>query len=121
MDLCLIFKKLMRHGGTEASVTNGLKYYPDGRCELDLPRDFHPAQIRAAAVVGISFGSLFAMGSDRPDPIAKIASAKLAEVSYPIEGLSRAADFAAHLVTQFAHHGRAGFQAVGNNLKYRNQ
>ena len=41
----------------------------------DLPRDFHPALIRAAAVVVMPFGALFAMGSGMPDPIAKIVSA----------------------------------------------
>ncbi len=41
----------------------------------DLPRDFHPALIRASAVVVMPFGALFAMGSGMPDPIAKIVSA----------------------------------------------
>lgn len=41
----------------------------------DLPRDFHPALIRAAAIVVMLFGALFAMGSGMPDPIAKIVSA----------------------------------------------
>ena len=40
--------------------------------DTDLPRDFHPALIRAAAVVVMPFGALFAMGSGMPDPIAKI-------------------------------------------------
>ena len=41
----------------------------------DLPRDFHPALIRASAVVVMPFGALFAMGSGMPDPIAKVVSA----------------------------------------------
>ena len=35
----------------------------------DLPRDFHPALIRASAFVVMPFGGLFAMGSGMPDPI----------------------------------------------------
>ena len=42
---------------------------------IDLPRDFHPVLIRAAAVLVMPFGALFAMGSGMPDPIAKIVSA----------------------------------------------
>jgi hypothetical protein len=41
----------------------------------DLPRDFHPALIGAAAVVVMPFGALFAMGPGMPGPIAKIVSA----------------------------------------------
>jgi ATP-dependent exoDNAse (exonuclease V) alpha subunit len=51
---------------------------PAGRRSLmmdDLPRDFHPALIRASAIVVMPFGGLFAMGSGMPDPIAKIVSA----------------------------------------------
>jgi len=41
----------------------------------DLPRDFHPALIRATAFVVTLVGVVLAMGSGMPDPIAKIVSA----------------------------------------------
>jgi len=42
---------------------------------IDLPRDFHPALIRATAFVVTLVGVVLAMGSGMPDPIAKIVSA----------------------------------------------
>lgn len=68
--VCMLMSVRERLVGVKTQLLNAIRSYAaEFGIVGDLPRDFHPALIRASAVVVMPFGALLAMGSGMPDPM----------------------------------------------------